>query len=365
MLHQQSNSLESVNNFTTKAVISSLSPEWKFSPESATANMESNNNNKESGQESCFPDAGGIKKYNREFLLQLRHTRASLLMPPCLPDLPKELLKMPYSSKMFNLSCSDPFFKGLKDRSPVEKSRSDECKESNCLMDTFCNKTAERYKPLLSEIRCIQIDTESQLKAIIDLLFEKASNYPILGIPYAYLCRSLSLIRVPSATRQGETVNFNKLLNRRCQIELEKIKQEDEAINQTKQMIRNAESDEPRIIKLQKKLGELTSASKKRTLGNMKLIGEFFKLRILKENIIIQFVCSLISSRSEDRIECLCVLLKTVGLELDRNSNRQDKKKMEDCFTEMKKIVSQGTCPPRVKSMLNSIIRLRENKWVF
>lgn len=361
MLHQQPNSIEPVTSFATKAAMPSLSPEWKFSPESAPTNIESAN--RESGPESCFPDAGGIKKYNREFLLQLRHTRASLLMPSCLPDLPRELLKMPYSSKTFNLSCSDPFFKGLKDRRPAEKSRSDESKEGNCFTDS--SKMAERYKPLLSEIRCIQIDTESQLKAIIDLLFEKASNYPILGISYAYLCRSLSLIRVPSATRQGETVNFNKLLNRRCQIELEKIKQEDETINQTKQMIRSAEVDETRIIKLQKKLCELTSTSKKRTLGNMKLIGEFFKLHILKENIVIQFVCNLLSTRTEDRIECLCVLLKTVGMELERNSNRQEKKKLEDCFTEMKKIVSQGTCSPRVKSMLSSIIRLRENKWVF
>ena len=59
--------------------------------------------------------------------------------------------------------------------------------------------------------------------------------------------------------------------------------------------------------------------TRKRTLANIRFIGELFKLKMLTENIIHQCVVELlrVASLNPESMECLSCLLTTVGKELD------------------------------------------------
>lgn len=58
---------------------------------------------------------------------------------------------------------------------------------------------------------------------------------------------------------------------------------------------------------------------KKRTLGNIRFIGELFKLKILTENIMHECIFKLLRAADEESLECLSRLLTTVGKELDHD----------------------------------------------
>ena len=56
---------------------------------------------------------------------------------------------------------------------------------------------------------------------------------------------------------------------------------------------------------------------KKRSLGNIRFIGELFKLKMLTENIMHECLIKLLRSADEESLECLSRLFSTVGKLLD------------------------------------------------
>ena len=57
--------------------------------------------------------------------------------------------------------------------------------------------------------------------------------------------------------------------------------------------------------------------NKRRSLGNIRFIGELFKLLMLTEKIMHECVLQLLKSTDSESLECLCRLLSTVGKTLD------------------------------------------------
>ncbi|CAG2233582.1 EIF4G [Mytilus edulis] len=57
--------------------------------------------------------------------------------------------------------------------------------------------------------------------------------------------------------------------------------------------------------------------ARRRSLGNIRFIGELFKLKMLTEPIMHECVFKLLNSKDEESLECLCKLLRTIGKELD------------------------------------------------
>ncbi|KAL3861768.1 hypothetical protein ACJMK2_007789 [Sinanodonta woodiana] len=90
-------------------------------------------------------------------------------------------------------------------------------------------------------------------------------------------------------------------------------------------------------------------------------IGELFKLKMLTENIMHDCVFKLLQTKDEDNIECLCLLLKTIGKELDTD---KAKPRMDQYFAQMQKIVNEKKLSSRVRFMLQDVIELRQVKWV-
>lgn len=57
--------------------------------------------------------------------------------------------------------------------------------------------------------------------------------------------------------------------------------------------------------------------ARRRSLGNIKFIGELFKLKMLTEAIMHDCVVKLLKNHDEESLECLCRLLTTIGKDLD------------------------------------------------
>ena len=64
-------------------------------------------------------------------------------------------------------------------------------------------------------------------------------------------------------------------------------------------------------------LQESRDQARRRSLGNIKFIGELFKLKMLTEAIMHDCVVKLLKNHDEESLECLCRLLSTIGKDLD------------------------------------------------
>jgi translation initiation factor 4G len=67
-------------------------------------------------------------------------------------------------------------------------------------------------------------------------------------------------------------------------------------------------------------ISELQSAQKRRMLGNIRFIGELYKKGLVIELIIYTCIDHLIANPSEEEIEALCNLVRTVGANLDASA---------------------------------------------
>lgn len=53
-----------------------------------------------------------------------------------------------------------------------------------------------------------------------------------------------------------------------------------------------------------------------------RFIGELFKVKILKPNVMLRCVDHLIDKHQQESLECLCNLLQTIGNELEQVNNK-------------------------------------------
>lgn len=69
--------------------------------------------------------------------------------------------------------------------------------------------------------------------------------------------------------------------------------------------------------RLHDELEEAKDKARRRSIGNIKFIGELFKLKMLTEAIMHDCVVKLLKHHDEESLECLCRLLTTIGKDLD------------------------------------------------
>uniref|UniRef100_A0A672JBI7 Eukaryotic translation initiation factor 4 gamma, 1a n=1 Tax=Salarias fasciatus TaxID=181472 RepID=A0A672JBI7_SALFA len=217
--------------------------------------------------------------------------------------------------------------------------------------------TPQKFQELMKQVTELTIDTEERLKGAIDLIFEKAISEPNFSVAYANMCRCLLGLKVPTTDKPGVFVNFRKLLLNRCQKEFEKD-QDDDEIFETKQ--KELEADEERE-RLRVELEEARDKARRRSLGNIKFIGELFKLKMLTEAIMHDCVVKLLKNHDEESLECLCRLLSTIGKDLDFE---KAKPRMDQYFNQMDKIIKERKTSSRIRFMLQDVLDLRKSNWV-
>uniref|UniRef100_H3D9X4 Eukaryotic translation initiation factor 4 gamma 1 n=1 Tax=Tetraodon nigroviridis TaxID=99883 RepID=H3D9X4_TETNG len=219
--------------------------------------------------------------------------------------------------------------------------------------------TPQKFQQLMKQVMELNIDTEERLKGVIDLIFEKAISEPNFSVAYANMCRCLIGLRVDISDKMGATVNFRKVLLNRCQKEFEKDKDDDEIIERKRKDLESASEDEKQ--RLVEELQEAEDTARRRSLGNIKFIGELFKLKMLTEVIMHDCIVKLLKNHDEESLECLCRLLSTIGKDLDFE---KAKPRMDQYFNQMEKIIKERKTTSRIRFMLQDVLDLRRNNWV-
>uniref|UniRef100_A0A8D0G9C0 Eukaryotic translation initiation factor 4 gamma 3 n=1 Tax=Sphenodon punctatus TaxID=8508 RepID=A0A8D0G9C0_SPHPU len=220
--------------------------------------------------------------------------------------------------------------------------------------------TPQMFNQLMKQVTDLTVDTEERLKGVIDLVFEKAIDEPSFSVAYANMCRCLVTLKVPMADKPGSTVNFRKLLLNRCQKEFEKDKADDDVFEKKQKELEAATAPEEKT-RLHDELEEAKDKARRRSIGNIKFIGELFKLKMLTEAIMHDCVVKLLKNHDEESLECLCRLLTTIGKYLDFE---KAKPRMDQYFNQMEKIVKERKTSSRIRFMLQDVIDLRQCNWV-
>lgn len=220
--------------------------------------------------------------------------------------------------------------------------------------------TPENFQKLSDELMKVDLNSSKILNGTILLIFDKAINEPKYSSMYAQLCKRLSL-EAPNLKKNSEDsyCSFLKILVNVC-----RLKFEDRAIycenliNSTSGVL--SEEDE-----------EKKNIAKQKMLGNVKFIGEIFKLDMLAETHLHKMLQSLLHKDPrkyqslEDRcddMECLAQILKTCGKQLDALPG---KSLMDQYFEHLvHKIEGNSRYPPRIRFLLRDVVELRQSNWI-
>uniref|UniRef100_A0AAR2IJC3 Eukaryotic translation initiation factor 4 gamma, 3a n=1 Tax=Pygocentrus nattereri TaxID=42514 RepID=A0AAR2IJC3_PYGNA len=297
-----------------------------------------------------------------DFTRQLPGARGAALLSLTArrPPLRKIIMNVSVNDDVQLKKAENAWKPGLKREAVKEDPDAQKTQELLRKVRSILNKlTPQMFTPLMKQVTDLTINTEERLKGVIDLVFEKAIDEPSFSVAYANMCHCLATLKVPMADKPGTTVNFRKLLLNRCQKEFERDKM-DNAEFEKKQKEEPSLSHRE-LLWLQEELEEAKDKARRRSTGNIKFIGELFKLRMLTEPIMHDCVVKLLKNHDDESLECLCRLLTTIGKDLDFE---KAKPRMDQYFNQMEKIVKERKTSSRIRFMLQDVIELRLHNWV-
>lgn len=169
---------------------------------------------------------------------------------------------------------------------------------------------------------------------------------------------------------------FKKELLNKCQTEFNTHVANENSIREKLKPIQQELSettDNNRKLELTVQLEEEERKLRRRSVGTVRFIGELYRQNMLLTSIMEWCVVTLLKIGTEEKLECLCKLLTTVGEKMERKTNDEeyDKKYYRDLtnhFHTMNQIASDkkqsNKISSRVRFMLMDVIELRKNKWV-
>ncbi|XP_057450984.1 eukaryotic translation initiation factor 4G-like isoform X2 [Lotus japonicus] len=213
--------------------------------------------------------------------------------------------------------------------------------------------TPQNFDRLFEQVKAVNIDNAITLTGVISQIFEKALMEPTFCEMYANFCSHLAS-ELPDFSENNEKITFKRLLLNKCQEEFERGEREQEEANKVEED-GIKQSDEEREAKRVK--------ARRRMLGNIRLIGELYKKRMLTERIMHECIKKLLGQYQdpdEEDVEALCKLMSTIGEMID---HPKAKEHMDAYFERMKIFSNNINLSSRVRFMLKDAIDLRKNKW--
>ncbi|KAL2319814.1 hypothetical protein Fmac_028783 [Flemingia macrophylla] len=213
--------------------------------------------------------------------------------------------------------------------------------------------TPQNFDRLFEQVKAVNIDNAVTLTGVISQIFEKALMEPTFCEMYANFCLHLAA-ELPDFSEDNEKITFKRLLLNKCQEEFERGEREQEEANK---------ADEGEVKQSAEEREERRTKARRRMLGNIRLIGELYKKKMLTERIMHECIKKLLGQYQdpdEEDIEALCKLMSTIGEMID---HPKAKEHMDAYFERMKLLSNNTNLSSRVRFMLKDAIDLRKNKW--
>lgn len=214
--------------------------------------------------------------------------------------------------------------------------------------------TPQNFEKLFEQVKAVNIDNAVTLTGVINQIFDKALMEPTFCEMYANFCYYLAG-ELPDFSEDNEKITFKRLLLNKCQEEFERGEREQEEANKDDkegEVKQTAEEREEKRVK-----------ARRRMLGNIRLIGELYKKKMLTERIMHECIKKLLGqyeNPDEEDVEALCKLMSTIGEMID---HPKAKEHMDAYFDRMTKLSNNMKLSSRVRFMLKDAIELRKNKW--
>jgi RNA recognition motif-containing protein len=199
------------------------------------------------------------------------------------------------------------------------------------LINKITDKTADKLTSILEDM-ILKIDDNVLLEQAIKVIFSKIIMENVFCSLYAKMCKKIS----------SQSNFFKRTLLNLCQETFE-----------------NDEKEIPSDMIDHVLIAEFKNKEKLKVLGNIRFIGELFKIGMIPEMIIHGCISKLLSSKVDDMgIEQLCNFLTNVGPFISK-----DKKKLDSYFESLDILTASDCLSNRIKFMILDVISLKSSGW--